>query len=129
MWARATLSVAVIAVSVLVGIGLVAKIAKPYREAGRQEVQLAQTLQQSDALAAQNAQLERRIAYLKTPDGIASEARRMGYLRPGEFPIVVEGMPAQTEPGALPTETVPAAPVTGPQVSPMRRFWRHLSGQ
>ena len=127
MWARASLSVAIIAVSVFFAVCLVAKAVKPYREASRQKAQLAQTLHQSDLLAAQNSQLERRVAYLRTPDGVASEARRMGYLRPGEYPIVVEGLAGHSELGVSQSETLSFAP-SAPEVSPLRRFWRHLSG-
>ena len=125
MWARLILSVAVIAASMFLAVCLVLKAVKPYREASRQTVQLAETEHQSSEIAAENVQLERRIAYLKTPDGAASEARRMGYLRPGEYPIVVEGLPEHSDWSQAPS----AAPVFAPpQSSPMRRFWRHLSG-
>ena len=127
IWARAALSVAVIAVSVFVAVGIVLKAVKPYQEASRQRVQLAETQRQSGAIAAQNAQLERRIAYLRTPDGVASEARRMGYLKPGEYPIVVEGLAEHPEMNAAQTETSAFAPPAS-SVSPLRRFWRHLSG-
>ena len=126
MWARVALLGTVIAVSVFVAVGLVLKAVKPYQEAGRQRVQLAETLRQSGAVAAENAQLERRIAYLKTSDGVASEARRLGYLKPGEYPIVVEGLAGHSEPGETLPDTHTFAPP--PPVSPMRRFWRHLSG-
>ena len=33
----------------------------------------------------QNRQLEARLAYLKTPDGAETEARRAGFARPGEL--------------------------------------------
>jgi len=127
MWARAALSVAVIAISLFLAVGLVLKAVKPYQEASRQRIQLAETLRQSDALAAQNTQLERRIAYLKTTDGVASEARRMGYLKPGEYPIVVEGLVGHSEMNEMQPE-MPAFAPSAPAVSPMRRFWRHLSG-
>lgn len=127
LWARAALSVGLIAVTVFLAVCLVAKAVKPYREASGQRVQLAETRRQSELAAAQNVQLERRIAYLRTPDGVASEARRMGYLRPGEYPIVVEGLKGRSDLGESRFETsaAPAAPLP----SPLRRFWRHLSGQ
>lgn len=127
MWARAALSVAIIAVSLFLAACLVTKAIKPYQEASRQKVQLAETLRQSDSLTAENAQLERRVAYLKTSGGIASEARRMGYLRPGEYPIVVEGFTGHPDPGASQWETPSFAP-SAPEISPIRRFLRHLSG-
>ena len=128
LWARAALSVGLIAVTVFLAVCLVAKAVKPYREARQQRVQLAETRRQSDLLATQNVQLERRIAYLRTSGGIASEARRMGYLRPGEYPIVVEGMRGRSDLGESQFETSAFAP-SAPQPSPMRRFWQHLSGR
>ena len=128
LWARAALSVGLIAVTVFLAVCLVAKAVKPYREASRQRVQLAETRRQSDLLAAQNVHLERRIAYLRTSGGIASEARRMGYLRPGEYPIVVEGLKGRSDLGESQFEISAFAP-SAPTLSPMRRFWRHLSGR
>ena len=127
LWARVALSVGLIAVTVFLAVCVVAKAVKPYREASGQRVQLAETRRQSEMVAAQNVLLERRIAYLRTPDGVASEARRMGYLRPGEYPIVVEGMRGRSDLGESRFETS-AAP-SAPQSSPLRRFWRHLSGR
>ena len=127
MWARLTLFAGVIAVSVFLAACLVLKAVKPYQEVGRQRAQLAETLRQSEVLSAQNTQLERRIAYLRTSDGVASEARRMGYLRPGEYPIVVEGLPGHSERSETQPETAAFAP-SAPVPSPLRRFWRHLSG-
>lgn len=128
LWARAALSVGIIAVSVFLAVCLVAKAAKPYREASRQRVQLAETHRQSQMLATQNIQLERRVVYLRTPGGVASEARRMGFLRPGEYPIVVEGLKGHSELGQSQFETGAFAP-SAPQPSPLRRFWQHLTGR
>lgn len=128
LWARAALSVGLIAVTVFLAVCLVAKAVKPYREASRQRVQLGETRRQSELLASQNVQLERRVAYLRTSGGIASEARRMGYLRPGEYPIVVEGLKGRSDLGESQFETSAFAP-SAPQPSPLRRFWRHLAGQ
>ncbi len=127
LWARAALSVGLIAVTVFLAVCLVTKAVKPYREASRQRVQLAETQRQSESVAAHNVQLQRRVAYLRTPNGIASEARRMGYLRPGEYPIVVEGFNGRSDLGDSQYETG-AAP-SASQPSPLRRFWRHLSGR
>jgi cell division protein FtsB len=127
LWARVILLAAVIAVSLFLAVCVVLKAVKPYQEASRQRTQLAETLHQSGTLAAENTELERRIAYLKTSDGVASEARRMGYLRPGEYPIVVEGIPEHSDSSETQPETTPYAPMH-PATSPMRRFWRHLSG-
>lgn len=131
VWARVALLVCFLGVLAFLAVALVAKAVRPYREARAQSVQLARTQRESSALAAQNALLTRHIAYLKTSNGVASEARKMGYLRPGEIPIVVEGL---TTPDArLAPEPVPhslPAPAAAPAAnsSAARRFWRHLTG-
>lgn len=124
LWSRLALLVAVIVVSVFIAVGIVTKAIRPYHEARVQTGQLARSRQASAALLAENADLARHIAYLKTPQGVASEARRMGYLRPGELPIVVTGL---DERATAPPAPVPAlaAPETG---GAARRFWRHLTG-
>jgi len=125
LWARVGMAVAVIIVSVFLAINLIAKAARPYREAGIQKSQLSATLQRSDALATENAALARRILYLKSPQGIASEARKMGYLRPGEIPMVVEGSAERSR-----DRPVPAAPKQTPSRSgdPVRKFWSQMLG-
>ena len=124
LWARLALLLGVIVVSVFFAIGLVAKAVRPYREAGLQSVQLAATRRDSAALVAQNADLTRRIRYLQTTDGIASEARSYGYLRPGERPIMVKGLGPATAPVAPPV----AAPPAAQGGSAAGRFWHHLTG-
>jgi cell division protein FtsB len=124
LWARLALLLGVIVVSVFFAISLVAKALRPYREASVQSGQLSSTRRQSDALVAQNASLERRIHYLQTSEGIASEARSYGYLRPGERPLMVNGLEPPASPPAPPASAPPAAP----NGSAAGRFWRHLTG-
>lgn len=123
LWARLALLLGVIVVSVFFAISLVAKAVRPYREASVQTSQLSDTRRQKDALVAQNASLERRIHYLQTPQGIASEARSYGYLRPGERPLMVNGLDS---PAVLPTHS--AATPTAPSSGAAGRFWHHLTG-
>ena len=111
------------------------KAVRPYREARGQSAQLARTQAENSAVAAQNALITRHIAYLKTNDGVASEARKMGYLRPGEIPIVVEGLTtpgSQPMPAAAPASALfpsaHATPARATQGSAAERFWRHLTG-
>jgi len=124
LWARLTLLLGVIVVSVFFSISLVAKAIRPYREAGIQSVQLATAQRDSAALVAQNADLTRRIRYLQTSDGIASEARSYGYLRPGERPIMVKGLESPAASIASPMAARPAAQGGGA----VGRFWHHLTG-
>ena len=122
LWARLSLLLAVIVVSVFFAISLVAKAIRPYREASVQSSQLKDTLRQNTQITLENADLQRRIQYLKTPNGIASEARTYGYLRPGERPIMVQGMD-EPEPS-----NTPAASTTSVHGNAARRFWHHLTG-
>ena len=135
VWARVALLLCFLGVLVFLAVALVAKAVRPYREARGQSAQLAQTQAENSAVAAQNALISRHIAYLKTNDGVASEARKMGYLRPGEIPIVVEGLTtpgSQPMPAAAPASVlfppVPAAPRRAAHGSTVQRFWRHLTG-
>ena len=124
LWARLALLMGVIAVSIFIAVGLVAKAARPYREVGVQSDQLAATQRESAALVAQNVDLTRRIHYLQTPDGIASEARSYGYLRPGERPIMVKGLTAPV----APVVSSVAAPQAAQDGGAAGRFWHHLTG-
>ena len=96
----------------MAAIGLVAKVIRPYRETGAQARQLARTQRQVAALDTQNAELHRRIALLNTKSGIITEARRMGYLKPGEIPLVVETAAAPENVQAVdqPPTLVPTSP-------------------
>ncbi len=135
VWARMALLLCFLGVLVFLAVALVSKAVRPYREARGQSAQLAQTQAENSAVAAQNALITRHIAYLKTNDGVASEARKMGYLRPGEIPIVVEGLTtpgSQPMPDAAPSSVLfpstPAAPDHAAHSSAAQRFWRHLTG-
>lgn len=108
-----------------VAVALVAKAIRPYREASIQSSQLADSNQRIQNIDADNAALRRRIAYLQTSEGEMSEARKMGYLRPGEIPIVVEG-------AATPWSDAPVQPSPSPAQNDFRdrarNFWRTLTG-
>ena len=119
-----------IGVLVFASIALIAKAARPYREGGAQGGQLSLARRQIADLDAQNAVLHRRIAYLKTADGVASEARKMGYLRPGEVPlVVVGGVPDAAPSPALAAPEAAPAPARSQGRNAAQRFWRHLTGQ
>lgn len=127
MWARVTLLAAFIGVLGLAIFGIVTKAIRPYREARTQKGQMSVTREQIAALDAQNADLRRRIAYLKTPEGKTTEARKMGFIKDGEIPIVVEGQAPPAPPSDF---SAPASPVR-PRAhsgSGARRLWRRLTG-
>jgi cell division protein FtsB len=126
LWTRVALLGLAVSVMALAVIGLVAKAIRPYREASLQSRQLAETKQQISSLDSENDSLRRRIAYLKTSDGIIVEARKMGYLKSGEIPFVVEGLSQPDEP--LDASRVAPEPPNAPQ-SRAKRLWRRLTGR
>ena len=125
LWARLALLTVFIGMLTAVAAALVAKAIRPYREASIQSSLLADSNRQIQNIDAENASLRRRISYLQTSEGEMSEARKMGYLRPGEIPIVVEG-------AATPWSDAPAQPSPSPAQNDFRdrarNFWRSLTG-
>jgi cell division protein FtsB len=68
---------------------ILAKIAQPYSMLHQQQVQIAQLQDRLAGDNADNQDLERRIAYIHQPDGIATAARSLGYVKPGEESLAV----------------------------------------
>jgi cell division protein FtsB len=53
---------------------------------------LAQRTAEVQQLRAQKLRLERRVAEMDTPQALTREARRLGYVRPGERLFIVKGI-------------------------------------
>jgi cell division protein FtsB len=45
-------------------------------------------------LSGENEQLTRRLRYVESEEAVAREARRLGYVKPGERLFIVKGIPA-----------------------------------
>jgi hypothetical protein len=124
MWARIGLLSFVTGLLLLIAIAVVAKAIAPYREASGMRRQLADMDRQIAQTDAQNAAYQRRLAYLQTPEGKTTEARKLGYLRPNEVAVVVEGTPGEF------SEAQPVVPQTPPPtlLGRIRQLWRSLIG-
>lgn len=109
----------------LMAVRLVIKVVHPYREAGAQTNQLRGTRAEVALLDRQNADLRHEIAYLRTPGGMVSEARKNGYVRPGEIPFVVEGMMPATSISVMQKPKQPAAAAPRSRTA---RLWHRLTG-
>jgi cell division protein FtsB len=122
LWARLALLSIFIVLLITGAVGLIAKAVRPYREVGVQTRELAVTNQQIAELTIQNTELKRRADYLQTHEGEMAEARKLGYLRKGEVPIVVEGAPS---PWAEPIQVAKpsAEPNLGERIG---NFWRSI---
>ena len=67
---------------------------KPLRTYLETRDALAQRAAEVSALAARNAALERRAREQGTTAALVREARRLGYVKPGERLFIVKGIPA-----------------------------------
>jgi cell division protein FtsB len=69
---------------------LLAKAAHPYLLGHEENKKVAALQERLDRQHAENVALRKRIAYLKSPEGAESEARRAGYHRPGEVVYLMD---------------------------------------
>lgn len=95
-FARWMLGVIVAAVALLIGCSAACKIARPFQLVGTEKREKARVVNDYKALKKQNQELERQLHYLKTPEGIAQEARKQGFVKPGEVSLVI---PDEKAPG------------------------------
>jgi cell division protein FtsB len=79
-------------------VGVVVFIAFLYSQPLRSYLSTKDTLSQRTAevqhLRAQKLRLERRLAEMDTPQAVTREARRLGYVKPGERLFIVKGIGA-----------------------------------
>ena len=68
--------------------------AKPVRSYLSARHEVAQRQAEVRALAAQKRALAGRLAFSTSTDALASEARRLGYVHPGEHLFIVKAIPA-----------------------------------
>jgi cell division protein FtsB len=76
-------------------IGFIAFLySQPLRSYVRTRGELSQRAEEVRALREEKQQLERRLALADSPETVAREARRLGYVKPGERPFIVKGIAA-----------------------------------
>lgn len=80
------------AVGALVLVGLL--YYRPVRTYLERRDAVAARQAQVDVLAARREALERRLRYVSGDAAVAREARRLGYVKPGERLFIVKGIPA-----------------------------------
>ncbi|WP_308259297.1 septum formation initiator family protein [Pseudonocardia sp. H11422] len=106
------------AVLAVVVCALALTVAVPLRNFVAQRQELAEVSEQQRVLAAQVDELTRQRAQLSDPEQVVADARsRLGYVRPGEVPYVVQ---------------LPPPPDTGPALDPFdgvpwyQRLWHEV---
>jgi cell division protein FtsB len=76
-------------VILVIVVTVTVNIARHFRLLSAESLEVRKARQELASLKKENAELERRIAYLKTPRGRAQAARKLGYVKPGEIIIVL----------------------------------------
>jgi cell division protein FtsB len=89
---RSSLALRWLAVGALVLVGLL--YYRPVRTYFARHQGVAQRRAEVRELRAHRAALEQRLRYVSSADAIAREARRLGYVKPGERLFIVKGIPA-----------------------------------
>jgi cell division protein FtsB len=88
IWPLAKLLV-VVGVVALVVTGAITKAVRPVRLLHREHAETRKVRDELESLKKENADLERRIKYLQTPQGAAMAARKLGYVKQGEELLVL----------------------------------------
>jgi cell division protein FtsB len=89
---KTSLALRWLAVGALVLVGLL--YYRPFRTYLERREAVAARQAQVNALAERRAALERRLRYVSSEAAVAREARRLGYVKPGERLFIVKGIPA-----------------------------------
>lgn len=79
----------VIGTVVVLGALTVNKAIRPFKLFSREDRETQRIAAELRDLRKENSNIERRINYLKSPQGIAEAARKLGYVRPGEVTLVI----------------------------------------
>jgi len=90
--ARSSIALRWLAVGALVLVALL--YYRPVRTYLERRDAVAERQAQVQALAERRAELQRRLAYASSEEAVAREARRLGYVEPGERLYIVKGIPA-----------------------------------
>jgi cell division protein FtsB len=83
-------------VALLVTLGvIVLSYASPAKRWIEQSRTAGEQRQQLSELMAKNRQLKRRVKHLRSPGALEREARRLGMVRQGERPYVIQNLPTR----------------------------------
>lgn len=86
---RVVTMIAVIAIALAIGSWFVGKVLRPVTLVSREQRERDRIVAEYKALARENAELRRRLHDLQTPRGIEREARKLGFVMPGETAVVI----------------------------------------
>ncbi|MHB0911926.1 MAG: FtsB family cell division protein [Armatimonadota bacterium] len=87
---RSALMIAACCGVLLCAYMVIAKIAHPYLISYSESKDIVQVRKEIAEARAENSTLKRDMDFLKTPQGREAEARKLGWVKPGEIALVVE---------------------------------------
>jgi cell division protein FtsB len=77
----------------VVGFGVLRKLVRPILIYRVEASEIRQIERELKALKSENAVLKKQTEYLKTPKGAQTEARKLGFVYPGEVSIILDNQP------------------------------------
>lgn len=87
--------VLIVGVALTIGTGLVYKVLRPIRLFDKEQREKDRIVARYTSLRKQNDALRRQLIYIRTSRGAAQEARKHGFVKPGEISLVIpEQQPA-----------------------------------
>ena len=86
-------NVFIVSIAVVVGAGLGYRVLRPFQLVNREQRERQQTISEYESLRRQNDDLRRQLRYLQTKEGVAQEARKHGFVKPGERSLVITDDP------------------------------------
>jgi len=79
----------VVAVALAIGTWLVGRVLRPIRLFSNEQREKDRIVAEYKSLRKQNDDLRRQLIYIRTSQGIAQEARKHGFVKPGEISLVI----------------------------------------
>ena len=81
--------IVVVAVALAIGTWLVCKVLRPIRLFSNEQREKDRIVAEYKSLRRQNDDLRRQLIFIRTSQGIAQEARKHGFVKPGEISLVI----------------------------------------
>ena len=95
-WPLCQLGVLIVAAVFLVEI-VITRLSKPISVYSNETKQTQALTKDLENLEKENNQLNKKIKHLKTPEGAAEAARKLGLVKPGEVSLVLPSKPTNKE--------------------------------
>lgn len=86
---KAIIPLTMFCVIVAAGLVVVGKVSQPFLLYSREKRATDELKMKLETCQKENAELERRIKYIQTPEGAAQAARELGWVKPGEITLVM----------------------------------------